>query len=399
VNLPAEQTISRPTTVARASDGTKPLQISLEFVGGSSGPAYVIPRLSAELRAVGVESRLAGVLWPSRPQRPSNQFEKAFVPSRLVPRRAASSEMRRFIRDSLSDGSVNLLHCHSVWLTPPLYCAALARQYSRPLVISPHGTLLGWAFDSGSPIKRMVWPLFQRSRVDTADCFHATCEQEAIEIRQRGFSQPIAVIPLGVDSPDEDPSVNDREPSVLFLGRLHPKKGLDDLLTAWSGLAAARRDWRLDIAGPIDSTYARSLVERARREHIPRVSFLGEVQGDSKAKLLRSAGLFVLPTFSENFGVAVAEALAAGTPVAVSQGAPWAEVESHRCGWWHQIGLAGVIDALTSATALPLEELHAMGLAGRDLIARRYDWRVIANEMARVYRWLLNGGAKPESVM
>lgn len=378
---------------------SKPMQVSLQFVGGPSGPPYVIPRLSSELRAIGIDSRLAGLRWPSMPQAPDNPFERGFTPSRLLARHAASPAMRRFVHDSLSHGVCNILHCHSVWLSPPLYCSELSRKFSCPLVVSPHGTLLARAFRSGSRLKRLAWPLFQKSRIDVAACFHATCQREAVEIREHGFSQPIAVIPFGVDIPDETPSLVDRRPTVLFLGRLHPGKGLDDLLAAWPSVAAVREEWNLVIAGPVDTAYARSLTSRVKRERIPRVSFAGEVAGIMKAELLRTASLFSLPSYSENFGVAVAEALAAGMPVAVSQGAPWAEVESHQCGWWHPIGQQGVTDALMAATALPLETLYAMGLKGRALVAQRYDWRVIAHEMARIYRWLLSGGAKPESVM
>jgi glycosyltransferase involved in cell wall biosynthesis len=248
-------------------------------------------------------------------------------------------------------------------------------------------------------MKRVVWTLFQRACVDAATCLHATSAQEAFEIRQHRFGQPIAVIPNGVDIPLAAPSLQEREPVVLFMGRLHPKKGLDDLLDAWESIAAERPTWRLVIAGPVNSKYARGLVERVAKERIPRTSFVGEVRGDAKGTLLRTASLFVLPTYSENFGIAVAEALAAGTPVVVSRGAPWSEVEASGCGWWHPIGPAGAKDALVAATACPAEELHSMGLRGRSLVVERYGWQGVAHRMAQMYDWLLNGGAKPDSVV
>lgn len=376
----------------------RPLQVSLEFVGGASGPSYSVPRLSAELRQIGVVSNLAGLLWPHMPQPGDTAYERAFRPSPFLRARGASMGMRRHIDESIACGSTNLLHCHSVWLMPPTYCARTARKRACPFVLSPRGTLSEWAFRRGSPMKRVIWPLFQRACVDAATCLHATSEQEASEIRKHGFRQPIAVIPNGVDIPLEAAKLEEREPIVAFMGRLHPKKGLDDLLAAWASVAADRPAWRLVIAGPIDSEYARTLVERVDKERIPRTSFVGEVHADAKATLLRTASLFVLPTYSENFGIAVAEALAAGTPVAVSRGAPWSEVEPNGCGWWHPIGPEGALEALASATARPITELHAMGLRGRALVAERYGWRGVAHRMSRVYEWLLNGGTRPDSV-
>jgi glycosyltransferase involved in cell wall biosynthesis len=114
--------------------------------------------------------------------------------------------------------------------------------------------------------------------------------------------------------------------------------------------------------------------------------------------LLQSASLFVLPTFSENFGIAVAEALAAGVPVITTKGAPWKELETHRCGWWVDVGAEPLATAMREAIALSDEQRRAMGKRGRRLVEERYSWPKIAADMKSVYEWVLGSGPKPECV-
>jgi glycosyltransferase involved in cell wall biosynthesis len=389
--------------VAKAGEtGTssvRPLHVSLENIGGSSGPSLVIPEVNRELRSIGVASTMVGLQWPHMPTVPDDEIRRAFPPTGPLKRRGASRAMRDSIFRSIASGTSNLLHCHSIWLMPPVYGASAARRFGCPLVISPHGTLAHWAFTRGSPLKRIAWPLLQRRAVMRADCFHATSPQEAEEIRSHGFRQPIAVIPFGMHVPDEEPVESERERVVLFLSRIHRKKGLDDLLSAWQRLAPTHGHWRLDIAGPIDSEYARQLKRTVTRDAIPRVRFIGEVSGDAKWRAFRTAGVFVLPTQSENFGVAVAESLAAGTPVIVSKGAPWEEVERRGCGWWPDIGPAGLTRALEDAMSRSREELHSMGRAGRAWVRATFDWNVTTRRLADCYAWLLVGGDRPTTIV
>ncbi len=377
----------------------RPLHVSLEFVGGSSGPSYSIPRMSRGLREIGVPSKMAGLRWPWMPAALDSDSELGFAPSRPVILRGASSQMRRMIEKSIVTGQANLLHCHSIWLMPPVYCAAAAQQTKCPFVISPRGTLSPWAFRRGSPLKRIAWPLLQRRAVQSATCFHATSAEEAQDIRRHGFRQPIAVIPNGIDVPEAAADVSAREPVVLFLGRIHPKKGIEDLLEVWRSLAPRFPNWSVDIAGPVDSDYARLLKHRSASMRLPRLHFVGELSGDAKWRAFRRASIFVLPTRSENFGIAVAESLASGTAAVVSKGAPWEGVITEQCGWWHDIGTAGLSESLTEALERPIEDLHRMGAAGRAWMARDFAWNSIAVRMKQVYEWLLGHGKRPDTVV
>jgi glycosyltransferase involved in cell wall biosynthesis len=127
------------------------------------------------------------------------------------------------------------------------------------------------------------------------------------------------------------------------------------------------------------------------------IEYVGEVDGKRKSEIYQDADLFVLPTLSENFGVVVTEALAHGVPVITTHGAPWADLEAERCGWWVSIGVEPLVAALRTATAMDDEERRAMGERGRTFV-KRYDWSVIASQIGDVYCWLLGQGVKPASV-
>ena len=127
--------------------------------------------------------------------------------------------------------------------------------------------------------------------------------------------------------------------------------------------------------------------------------FVGSVDGAEKAALYHSADLFVLPTFSENFGVVIAEALACGLPVITTKGAPWQGLETHLCGWWVDVGVEPLVDALQRAFRTPDSELKAMGERGRVYAENSFAWPKIAEQTLDVYRWVLGQGEKPNCVV
>src|SRR5262249_18492865 len=155
--------------------------------------------------------------------------------------------------------------------------------------------------------------------------FHATSEAELAETRALGLTQPVHVVPNGVAITDLC-LVHERQPqarTILSLSRIHPKKGLPLLLRAWAALADRRPQWRLGIAGPDELSHLAELKALAHDLGAPRVRFLEPLYGSEKQAALQNADVFVLPSHNENFGLVVAEALAAGTPVIATTGTPW----------------------------------------------------------------------------
>jgi len=259
-----------------------------------------------------------------------------------------------------------------------------------------------WALGHKVWKKRVGMALFQRNDLDAARVLIATSSQECESIRKLGLRQPVAVIPNGVDLAvpqrvgNEPPRRPERVRSVLFLSRIHPKKGLLNLMHAWARLAP--RGWHLRIAGPDEGGHLAEVMALAQRLGIAAsVDHVGEVDGERKSETYRDADVFVLPTFSENFGVVVAEALAHGLPVITTRGAPWADLETERCGWWIDIGVEPLVDALRTAMALGDEDRRAMGERAREHV-RRYDWTAIARDTVAVYSWILGKGPRPQCV-
>jgi glycosyltransferase involved in cell wall biosynthesis len=367
------------------------------------GPSYSVPRLCEALSAkaeIALLSLLgdgmapfdrASSAWSDR------RFEQDFARLPVVRALRMSSTLHRAIRDMAP--ATSIIHSHGLWLMPGIYAARAAKGSGRPCVISPRGMLSPVALSFSRRKKWAFWRLLQQQALRRAACLHATSEAEFRDIRAMGLANPVAVIPNGVDIPAEHmqrPSGSER--TLLSLGRLHPKKGLIQLMRAWGRVESAFPDWRLRIVGPAERGHDRELKDLAVALGVSRVSIEGPIYGPEKLEAYRAADAFVLPSFDENFAVSVAEALASGTPVIASRGAPWAGLEDERCGWWVEQHPESLAAALAVAMALPKDALQSMGARGRVWMARDFSWDSVAREMLEVYGWLAHGDAPPPTV-
>lgn len=216
----------------------------------------------------------------------------------------------------------------------------------------------------------------------------ATSRQELESVRRLRIGTPVAVIPNGVDMPTALTHSQARERKFLFLSRIHPIKGLPDLIEAWAKVR--RPGWRVVIAGPDEAGHLDEIRDQIDTLGLGRdFEFTGLVTGARKEALFAEADVFVLPTYSENFGIAVAEALARGVPVVTTTGAPWEDIETWRCGWWVQPGVDGVARALVAAMNTPREELSEMGKRGTQLVKEKYSWNQIGCVAFKAYQWML----------
>ena len=252
---------------------------------------------------------------------------------------------------------------------------------------------------SGSPLKKVFWPLLQRPALSAAACFHATADSEYEDIRRMGFRQPVAIIPNGIDIPELLPKAEKACRTLLFLGRIHPKKGLDMLLPAWRAVQGRFPEWHLKIVGPDNRGHLGEMQHLASKLRLERVEFSGALFGAQKWQAYRDADLFVLPTYSENFGLAVAEALASSTPAIATKGAPWAGLQQQQAGWWIDIGVDPLVACLEDALAQSADKLQAMGKRGRNWMVAEYSWKRVGQQIFDIYRWVLDRGNKPEWVI
>lgn len=312
--------------------------------------------------------------------------------------RGADAPLGRAVQSAFPLNVPAVVHTHGLWVPAVRAAALTARPTKRPLVVSPKGMLSARALAVKPLKKRVGWHLYQRRLLSQAAAFQATSEREAADIRRLGFRQPIAVIPHGVaTAPPHAPRSGGHGRQALFLSRFHPIKGIPDLVEAWALVRPA--GWRLLLAGPDEGGH-RAEVERliADRGLSDTVTVRGAVGEDEKRSLLGSADLFVLATHSENFGVVVAEALAAGLPVITTRGAPWESLITHKCGWWTNVGSQAVAEALRDATSLPPDALQAMGARGKAYVDAELSWERSARSHLALYGWLL-GGEPPASIL
>lgn len=334
------------------------------------------------------------------------------------------------------DFSPDIVHIHTLWSPYVHKAAGWCRRNRLPYIVSPHGSLTPWALRHKWWKKVPALLMYQYYDLLRADAFHVTTAPEAENLRHLFLQQAVHIAPLGVHSLPERKSqaaYSGNIHNILFLGRIHPVKGLENLLQAWQilkdkMLTEAGSGWRLLIAGPNDIGYQEELLELAVRSGLKvedwrdRLScgkknmtggsevgveefsrhlagsqaeliFTGPVYHQAKDFFYSIADLFVLPSYSENFGVVVVDALAHGVPVITTKGTPWQELTGSdaggRCGWWIEIGAKPLANALAEAMSMPDENRTALGDNGRKLVAEKYTWSAVGKKLAQGYQLVL----------
>ena len=378
--------------IGNSDRSVRSIQIVSSIDEEASGPSYTVVRLSQELLACGEPVRLV-TLDGSRTS-PDIPFVETYPMRPVLVQLGFSPQMcDRLIRAAEHS---DILHNHGLWMMPNVYPGWAVRSSLCQLVVSPRGMLSRWALNHSAWKKRIFWALVQGPAVRRASCFHATADSEYEEIRSAGLlRQPVCVIPNGIDVPEMKLKAVTQSRILLFLGRIHPKKGVDLLLRAWAAVGPKFPEWELRIAGPDNNGYLPRMQAMAETLNLKRVEFCGPLYGETKQAAYREAELFVLPTHSENFGITVAESLAVGTPAIVSKGAPWSGLEEHRAGWWIDIGIDPLVACMEEAMSLSRNELISKGQSGREWMIKDYSWPRIGQMMHLTYKWLLSGGETP----
>ncbi len=315
-------------------------------------------------------------------------------------------EYSRGIARYLKGHNYDLYHTNGLWMYCNHITCATARHRRKPYVITPHGMLYPDALHRSYWKK---WPLIQlcfRKDISRADCLHVTCKAEMEHVRDFGYKGAIAIIPNPANLPDYLDEVAVMKPSFLgcgrarklgFLGRLHPRKKVENLL---SGVAMLPRpqDCELVIMGKGDDAYEQFLRNEVARLGLKNVKFSGFVSGRKKYEQLAQLSCLFVPSDFENFGMIVTEALSVGTPVMASLGTPWEELNTVGCGWWIDRSPENIAAVMQQVLEMPTEHLLAMGKKGRELVRRKYTAPQVARQMQQLYEWLLNGNCKPDFI-
>jgi glycosyltransferase involved in cell wall biosynthesis len=290
----------------------------------------------------------------------------------------------------------DLVHLHGCWNAFGWAAAQWCRRAGVPYIVSPRGMLHPWSFRAGRVKKWTSYRLLERPTLARARFVHATSRHEADDIGRLRLGVGVVVVPNGLEEIDVLPA-GERDAFrtrfgfhgddfvILFLGRLHPKKGLEILIEAVREVTAARPEARLLVAGGGDPGYVASVHTLAGDLVASgRVRFAGHLVGEDRRAALGSVDAFALTSHAENFGLSVAEAIGAGLPVVVSRGAPWPQIECWGAGFWVENTPQAVVGALTSLAA-DRPAAREMGERGRLAIRTHLSWDRLAADMLQAY--------------
>ena len=299
----------------------------------------------------------------------------------------------------------DLVHIHGLWDLRLHKVAAACRRAGVKYVIAPRGMLEPWSLRQKWLKKRIARLVYQDRDMHCAAALHATAASEAEQFRRLGFVNPTIISPNGVNVPPVEIASN-RSPEscrALFVSRMHPKKGVMELVESWARLKASGRAdagrWRCELVYTVSGEYERDYETRvrARVQELGLAEcfmFTGALDDDAKWNAYARADLFVLPTYSENFGIVVAEALWAGVPVITTKGTPWADLETGpdgpACGWWIDLPPKASLErALCEAMSSDAAKLAEMGRRGHELVERKYTWQAVVRPMVDGYERIL----------
>jgi glycosyltransferase involved in cell wall biosynthesis len=361
---------------------------SARFAPSYGGPAYSVRKLAEHLAATGLSVAVwapdGSAVTDSPRSDADGSAQTGAMPQSLGG--TLASALHEF-------GTPDVLHDSGLWWRHNRAIASAARRLATPLVISLRGMLEPAALRHHAWRKFFAWRLYQKRNLDHAAALHATGHLEADNARTLALRPEIVCIPNGLTVPRVCPVRNPaQQKSVVFLGRLHPIKGLPMLLEAWARVRPS--DWTLEIAGPDEGGHRQILEAQVNALAIDgSVHFSGPVIGMEKRSLMARASVCVLPSHSENFGLAVGEALAEGVPVIATKGTPWEALETEGCGWHVATSVDGLEAGLRAAFATDPGRLVAMGRSGHAYVARAFSWSNVADRMADLYRRIVSSRA------
>lgn len=301
----------------------------------------------------------------------------------------------------------DLVHVNGIYTHPATLGARCARHAGKLHLVAIRNGLDPWMMKIRRTKKMLGFKLYVRADLEGATCIHATAQQEIDACLAMGIEGPFTIIPNGIDpsefatlpnskrADDFWPILKERK-VVLFLSRLSKQKGLDMLIPVWDRIMKRYPDAVLVIAGPDYLEYGDYVRDLAQKSPFhDTIFFTGNVAGERKLALYSRADVFVLPSYSENFGNVIAEALACGVPVVATQATPWSELEKYDCGRWTPVEQNAIGYAIDELLSMSDEERSEMGRRGKDFISANYTWDIAAQKMITVYHSMLNGKEIP----
>ena len=320
---------------------------------------------------------------------------------------------KRELEDFVRQEKFDIIHGQCIWEPLFHHMRVVADKYHIPFILTPRGTLEPWSLQQSKWKKKIARWLYQDKDLKRCACIYATAEMEAQHIRELGFKNPICVIPNGIETEGypcrKDSAIVKKQ--ILFLSRIHPKKGIEVLIEAFSRLHQKFQDWSVMIVGNGDDDYRKALNEKVAKLGLAdKVQIMAPVFGEAKMRIYQESSVFCLPSYSENFGMVIAEALSCGVPVITTNGTPWQLLngeeatmganldvlgDTKHTGWCIDLSVENLESTLREVMMMNPGELYDMGQRGSKLVNECFNYRSVAKKNKALYEWVLGKGPKP----
>jgi len=367
------------------------LTATIDKTGG--GPSRSVPTLVKGLAEIGCDVTLVTV---ESDDMNTHILDGSLAKIIILPRKFFNKDLESVLMGNHFD----IVHAQGIWL--PLYhkMASILSKNNIPFIMTPRGALEPWCLNKKALKKKIAMLLYQKSDLHKSAAIQATAMMEAEHLRNLGLKSPLAIIPNGIDV-SEYPcrsveSSNRVKKQIVFISRINPKKGIEFLIDAWEQLHQDYNDWAIKIAGNGEEAYINKLKNKILLKGLKdKVEILPPIFGKEKYKLYSESSLFVLPTYSENFGMVIAEAMSCGLPVITTTGTPWQVLNEKGLGWSIDLSLENVVETISNAIELGQDALFTMGQNGSQYIHDTFQYTEVAEKNKALYEWVIEGAQRP----
>jgi poly(glycerol-phosphate) alpha-glucosyltransferase len=323
-----------------------------------------------------------------------------------------------FLGRAIHQFAPDVLNTHGLWTYTSIVSLRWRLQTQRDVIIHPHGMLDPWALKNSAWKKRMALAAFEHWHLRSASCIRALCQSEMDSIRALGLTNPVCVIPNGIDIPAAESTSastpkGKRDHTLLYLGRIHPKKGLPELIRAWADLQKnpEAASWKLEIVGWDQGGHEQQLHSLASELGLPWMDgratatadevplhFLGPRFGKEKDAVYAASDGFILPSLSEGLPMVVLEAWAHAKPAITTPACNLPEGYAAGAALKIQPDSESIYKTLLEFVQMPEDRRRRIGQQGLDLVKQRFTWKQIASQLSEVNDWLLREGDRPKHV-
>lgn len=319
---------------------------------------------------------------------------------------AYSKDLKTFLKKENYD----LIHTHGIWQYLSYLVLSMNNKKNTPYIVSPHGMLDEWALNNSKWKKKLLYTLYEKRFLEKASCIHALNREEAESIKKLGLNTPICIIPNGIEIPSEvdslepiwDTKIVKNKKVLLFLGRIHPKKGIDNLIDAWEKLVIdnLNEEWILVISGWSKDNYDKQIKEKVKNKNLQNdILFTGAVIDNQKVSVLQNADAFILPSFSEGLPMSILEAMSYKLPVLMTKECNLNSAFDSNSAIQIEPNVDSIYNKIKELNSLSDYSRNELAKKGFDFVKNDYTWDKITKDFIDVYSWILDKQNKPSTII